>query len=161
MAKTTTRPQASTLDLPSDNEIRIDRTFDAPRDLVWRAWTDAKLLPRWMGPAKYTMTTSQMDVRPGGKYRWVWDVDGQNLVIHGEFVEVDRPRRLVTKEFMEPYPDPSHNVATFTETGGQTTVSLLIKAVNKEARDGMLASGMQDGMDEGYARLDALLKETA
>lgn len=159
MAKATTPTKVSTLKLPSDTEIRIDRTFNASRELVWRAWTDAKLLPRWMGPAKYEMTTSQMDVRPGGKYRWVWDVDGQELVIHGEFVEVEKPRRLVTKEFMEPHPDPTHNVATFTETGGRTTVALLITAVNKEARDGMLASGMKDGMDEGYVRLDALVKD--
>lgn len=152
---------ASTLTLPSDREIQIDRVFDAPRDLVWRAFTDAKLLPRWMGPAQYKMTRSEMDVRAGGTYRWVWDVPPNELVIHGRFLEVVAPKRMVTEEFMDPYPNPSHNVSTFTEKEGRTTVSIVIKVADKESRDAMLATGMKDGMDAGYLRLDGLLRELA
>src|SRR5688500_17095234 len=123
---TTSKP-GSTLTLPSDVEIKIERAFNAPRALVWRAFTDAKLLPKWMWPAQYTMTKSEMDVRKGGKYRWVWNVEGSDLTIRGDFVEVDAPKRIVTKEWMEPNPSPSHNTMTFTEKEGKTTVSLLMK----------------------------------
>jgi len=157
-----TGTHASTLELPSNREIKIDRVFDAPRTLVWRAFTDAKLLPRWMGPAQYEMTTSEMDVRPGGKYRWVWRLDdGQFLTITGRFLEVDRPNRIVTIETMEPSTGESHNITRFTERGGRTTVSILMKLPDKETRDAVLATGMQDGMDLGYVRLDGLLKELA
>jgi len=151
----------SILALPSDTEIRIDRTFNAPRSLVWRAFTDPKLQPRWMGPVQYKMTKSEMDVRTGGTYRWVWDVPPNELVIRGRFDEVSPPKRMVTTEFMEPYPEPSHNTTTFIEKDGRTTVSILMKLPTKEARDAVLATGMKDGMDEGYGRLDSLLKELA
>jgi uncharacterized protein YndB with AHSA1/START domain len=152
---------ASTLTLPSETEIRIDRTFNAPRALVWRAFTDPNLLPRWMGPAQYKMIKSEMDVRTGGEYRWVWSVPPNELVIRGRFVEVAPPKRMITTEFMEPYPEPSHNITTFTEKAGRTTVSIVLKLASKEARDAILATGMKDGMDEGYLRLDGLLKELA
>jgi len=152
----------STLELPSDREIKIDRVFDAPRTLVWRAFTDPKLLPRWMGPAKYAMTTSEMDVRPGGKYRWVWKLDdGQDLTITGPFLEVDRPKRIVTVETMDPRMGESHNITLFAEKARKTTVSILMKLPDKKTRDAVLATGMQDGMELGYLRLDALLKELA
>src|SRR6059036_271715 len=153
---------ASTLSLPSDREIKIDRVFDAPRALVWRAFTNPKFLPRWMGPAQYEMTTSEMDVRPGGTYRWVWRLDdGQDLTITGRFVEVDSPSRMVTVETMDPRMGESRNITLFTEKAGRTTVSILMKLPDKKTRDAILATGMQDGMDLGYARLDGLLKELA
>lgn len=159
MAQRTAAAIPSKLSLPSDREIQIDRVFNASRPLVWRAWTDAKLLPKWMGPAAFKMTESKMDVRKGGTYRWTWDVPPAGMTIHGKFVEVDAPRRMVTDEYMEPFPTPARNVITFTETEGKTTVSVLIKVKDKEGRDAMLATGMQKGMDEGYGRLDALLKD--
>lgn len=157
--KTTTRTP-STLTLPSDLEIQIDRDFNAPRDLVWRAWTDAKLLPKWMGYAAYKMTVSEMDVRTGGTYRWTWDFPPTGLTIHGKFVEVDAPRRMVTDEYMEPSElrDPSRNVTTFAEKDERTTVSILMKLPTKEARDAALATGMKDGLDVSYGRLDGLLQ---
>src|SRR5262245_50887321 len=119
---------ASTLTLPSERQILIERSFHAHRPLVWRMFTDEKMLPKWMGPAQYKMTTSKMDVRKGGTYRWVWDLGGGELVITGRFLEVDPPKRAVTEEFMgdlEGGPG-AHNVMTFTEKAGWTTVSLLI-----------------------------------
>lgn len=159
MSPKTVARTASTLTLPSDTEIRIDRSFNAPQALVWRAFTDPRLLPRWMGPAQYEMTTSEMDVRTGGTYRWVWKVPPSELVIRGRFVEVVPPKRIVTTEFMEPYPEPSHNTLTLTEKDGRTIASIVMKLASKEARDAILATGMKDGMDEGYVRLDALLKD--
>lgn len=160
MAQTARTRTPSTLTLPSDLEIRIERTFDAPREKVWRAFNDPELLPKWMGPAKYKMTTSESDNRAGGDYRWVWDLgDGNELVITGRILDIDEPARAVTAEYMHPFPDPSFNLLVFNEKAGKTTVSIHIAFPNAEARDGALASGMQDGMDEGYARLDALLAE--
>lgn len=154
-------PLASTLTLPSDREILIERAFKAPRQLVWGAFTDAKLLPRWMGPAQYKMTTSEMDVRPGGAFRWAWRIGDGELAISGRFLEVDPPKRIVTTENMSDMPDApgSHNTTTFTERHGWTTVSILIKMPDKASRDTMLATGMKEGMDEGYLRLDALVEE--
>ncbi|MBI2078279.1 MAG: SRPBCC domain-containing protein [Euryarchaeota archaeon] len=159
MAQRTAAATPSTLSLPSDREIQIDRAFNAPRPLVWRAWTEPKLLPKWLGPARFKMTKSEMDVRKGGTYRWEWNVPPSGLVIRGNFVEVDAPRRMVTEEYMEPYPEPSHNTITFTEKDGRTTVSVLIRVKTKEGRDAMLETGMKQGMDEGYGRLDGLLTE--
>lgn len=156
MAQRTATP--STLSLPSDREIKIDRDFDAPRDLVWRAWTDAKLLPKWMGYAAYKMTVSEMGVRTGGTYRWTWDFPPTGMTIHGKFVEVDAPRRMVTDEYMSDLRDPSRNATTFAEKGGRTTVSILMKLPTKEARDAALATGMKDGLDVSYGQLDGLLK---
>ena len=161
MAQKTTTQNTSTLSLPSDREIKIDRDFNAPRPLVWKAWTDRKLLPKWMGPAVFKMTRSEMDLRKGGTYRWTWDVPPAGLTIHGKFVEVDAPARMVTDEYMEPFPDASRNTITFTEKEGRTTVSVLMRLKDKETRDTVLATGMKDGMDEGYGRLDALLKSGA
>ncbi len=157
--KTTTR-RPSTLTLPSPVEIRVERSFDAPREKVWRAFNDPKLLPKWMGPAQYKMTTSHMDGHEGGKYRWAWDLGGgQELVIRGDILAVDKPTRVVTREFMDPYPGYTLNLLVFTESGDQTTATVHITFPNAEARDGALASGMADGMEKGYTRLDALLKE--
>lgn len=152
----------STLTLPSDLEIRVERAFRAPIAKVWRAWTDPTLAPRWMGPAKYEMTTSEFDARDGGKFRWVWPVEGQDLVIHGDVLAIDKPHRIVTREFMEmgePFPGYTLNFLVFSEQDGKTVCATHMTFANKDARDGALASGMKDGMDEGYDRMDALLKE--
>ncbi|HUR67623.1 MAG TPA: SRPBCC domain-containing protein [Candidatus Thermoplasmatota archaeon] len=161
MAHTQAVP-GSTLTLPSDTEILIERSFRAPRALVWRAFTDASLLPKWMGPARYEMTHSEMDVRVGGKFRWVWRLDEGELTMHGTFLEVDAPRRMVTSEHMEPSPTPTHNTFTLTEEkDGRTKVAIRIRVPSQEMRDMMLATNMQRGMDEGYARLDAILPDLA
>jgi uncharacterized protein YndB with AHSA1/START domain len=81
----------------SDREVKIERVFDAPRDLVFRAYTDPGLIPRWWGPGYLTTTVEQMDVRPGGTWRYVQrDPDGNEYAFHGEYREVDPPARLVS-----------------------------------------------------------------
>jgi uncharacterized protein YndB with AHSA1/START domain len=143
----------STLTLPSDTEILIERAFRAPRALVWRAFTDASLLPKWWGPAEVPMTRCEMDLRAGGKFLWAW---GEHPM-PGEFVEVDAPRRLV---YVDTGETPSHITLTFTEEkDGRTLVALLARMPSKSARDEILASGWTEGTQMGYVRLDALLPE--
>jgi len=144
---------------PNDTEIRVERTFDAPRDAVFRAYTDPKLLAQWMGPRKYKMTIERMDVRPGGRWHFTHiDTDGTKYGFHGEFREVVRPERIVQTWNFEGMPGESLQTALFQEHNGRTTVTSIVKFERKEHRDGMLASGMESGMNEGYDRLDELLR---
>src|SRR3989475_9173215 len=93
---------------PNDTEIRIERTFDAPRDLVFRAYTDAKLLSQWMGPRKYKMTIEQMDVRPGGRWHFTHiDTDGTKYGFNGEYLDIIRPWRILPTWNFESIPGES------------------------------------------------------
>lgn len=148
-------PATSNVTLPSDTEIQIVRSFAAPRELVWRAFTDSALIPKWSAPAEYPMTACEMDVRPKGKFRWTFE---GGFTTAGIIHEVDKPRRLVM-ESMDPDPTPELRTMTFEESNGRTTVTIRIKAATKEIRDEMLASGMIEGMGDTYVRLDALIVE--
>lgn len=152
-----TSSTASKLTLPSDTEISLVRSFAAPRDLVWRAFTDPKLLPKWYGPGEPPMTVCEMDVRPNGKFRWAW---GNAFETAGIFHEVDKPRLLVM-ESREPDPTPEIRRMTFEESGGRTTVTMRIKTATPALRDELLASGAIEGMEPTFARLDAFLKAQA
>jgi uncharacterized protein YndB with AHSA1/START domain len=144
--------------LPSDTEILLERAFAAPRALVWRAFTDPKLLPRWMGLPGYPMTLCEMDLLPGGRFRWKFAGEGVAFETQGVIHTVDKPRLLVM-ESMAPDPTPEVRTVTFEETDGRTKVVMRIQAATKEIRDEMLASGMTEGMEVANARLDALLPE--
>ena len=148
----------STLTLPSDTEILIERAFRAPRALVWRAFTDPSLVPKWMGPAEFPMTRCEMDVRPGGKFLYQWGgVQGHQMP--GEFIEVDAPRRLV---YVDTGDTPSHITVTFTqEKDGRTLVALHARMPSKAARDEILATGWSEGTELTYVHLDALLASLA
>ena len=156
MPRHTVAPSASTLTLPSDTEILIERSFAAPRELVWRAFTDPTLLPKWNGLPAFPMTVCEMDVRPNGKFRWSFAGEGAQFTTAGVFHAVDEPRLLVM-ESMDPDPTPEIRTITFHEVGGRTTVVMRIKMATKEMRDAMLASGTIEGMKETFARLDTLL----
>lgn len=143
--------------LPDDTTISYTRTFAAPAERVWQACTDPQVVRTWMlGPSKdTTFEVCDMDIREGGSFRWVWlDPDGR-LEIYGDVLEVDAPRRLVTTEQMggADWP-PTHNVVELTEQDGRTVLTGTIRYPSKEARDGAYASGMADGMDVSFARLD-------
>ncbi|MEA3200967.1 MAG: hypothetical protein QOE90_2395 [Thermoplasmata archaeon] len=143
----------STLTLPSDTEILLERSFRAPRALVWRAFTDPTLLPKWYGPAEHSMTRCEMDLRPGGRFLWAWGAHE----MPGVFKEVDAPRRLVYEDTGE---TPSVVTVTFTEEkDGRTKVAFLARMTSKLARDEILSSGWTEGTELGYVRLDALLPE--
>jgi len=155
---------------PSDREVRVVRSFNAPRQLVWDAHTKPELIVTWMlGPPGWTMPVCEMDVRAGGAYRWRWksQEDGKEFGFFGKFLEVDSPNRLVHEENFDPGDvggampagEPAIITAEFKEVRGVTTLTTTMLFPSKEARDGAVGTGMTDGMEMGYARLDALFAE--
>ena len=152
-------PRRTLLTTPGDTEVRIERTFDAPRDLVFRAYTEPDLLARWLGPRRLAMKIDTMDVRPGGRWRFVHvDEDGTEYGFHGEFLEVVRPERLTQTWVFEGYPEASSvQTAVFTERDGRTTVVSTARFQKREHRDAHIENGMETGVREGYERLDELL----
>ena len=157
--------------LPSEREVKVTRSFRAPKALVYRAYTEPQLIQRWLlGPPGWSMPVCEMDVRVGGRYRWRWrnDQDGSEFGFAGTFREVEPGTRLVHTEAYDPgtvgdgYPSDDAIVrVTFTEEQGVTTVTTLIDFASKEARDAAMATGMTDGMEESYQLLDKLLGGTA
>ncbi len=159
---------------PTDTTIVMTRTFDAPRRLVWDAMTKAELVRRWMFcPPGWSWAACEMDVRVGGQYRWEWNgPDGPlALTIRGVHREVDPPSRIVHTERMEMAPgagpcgpdggppEPWELVATLelTETNGITSMTMTLAFGSRQARDVALKSGMEQGMEAGYAQLDTFL----
>jgi uncharacterized protein YndB with AHSA1/START domain len=146
---------------PSDREIAMTRVFNAPREMVFEAWTTPDLLRKWLlGPPGWEMTVCDIDLRVGGRYRYVWrKEDGAEMGMGGTFREIDRPARMVTTElFDEDWTGGETLVTqTFDEKDGKTTATTLVRYASKEARDGALKSGMTDGVDISYDRLEELL----
>ena len=155
--------------MPSEREVKVARSFKAPKALVYRAYTEPQLVRRWLlGPPGWSMPVCEMDVRVGGKYRWRWrsDQDGNEFGFAGTFREVLPASRLVHTEAYDPgtvgggYPGQDAIVTvSFTEENGVTTVTSLIDFGSKEARDAAVATGMTDGMEQSYQLLDSLLAE--
>jgi uncharacterized protein YndB with AHSA1/START domain len=148
--------------MPDDTSIAYERTFSAPASEVWRAYTDPEIVRTWLlGPDPETaFPVCDMDMRPGGSFRWVW-VDAQGeLEISGEVLEAEEPVRLVSTERMGGSAmggmdlPPTHNVVTFVEADGRTTMRTVITYASTEMRDGAYASGMADGIEAGFDRLD-------
>ena len=144
---------------PGVPQVLTARTFDAPRDLVFRAFTDPDLLVRWLGPRKYTMTIERYEVRDGGTYRYVHADDAGNAFgFHGVFHGEPSPDGFVqTFEFEGAPGHVSMDTLTLEEHDGTTTVRTNSLFQSVEARDAMVQSGMAEGMNEGYDRLDELL----
>jgi uncharacterized protein YndB with AHSA1/START domain len=144
---------------PSDREIRVERIFEAPRERVWAAFTDPEAVPQWWGPRKYTAVVEEMDVRPGG----VWRVthrgpDGEEHRFRGVYREVTPPERLVQTFEWEGMPGHvSVETATLEDLGERTKLVSVTIFHTGEERDSMLESGMEEGMNESYERLDELL----
>jgi uncharacterized protein YndB with AHSA1/START domain len=159
------RQQAPTavVTTPSDREIRIERVFDAPRDRVFAVYTDPELIPEWWGPRGMTATVDRMDVRPGGGWRFVVrGADGGETAFRGTYREVTPPERIVQTFEWEGLPGHvSVETATFEDLGERTRVTTVSTFHTTEERDGMLASGMESGLNETYARLDELLARVA
>lgn len=156
-------PKAGTLTVTasSDCEIVITRTFDAPRSLVFDAWTKPELLRRWLGAqGGWTFAICEVDLRVGGKYRFVWRKPGQpDLGMSGVYREIDAPERLVSTEVFDQswYPGEGLNTLVLTEEEGKTTATLTVRYESKEARDIVLASPMETGLAESYDKLDEIL----
>lgn len=147
-------------DLPT---IRIVREFDAPRERVFRAFTDPDLFARWTGPRSTTTRIDRWDCSTGGNYRYATVHEGQEYCFYGSFHEVRPSERIVQTFTYEDMPDGvSLETATFEDLGGgRTRVAMLSVLDSMQARDGMLASGMEVGVLEGFEKLDEILAEQA
>jgi uncharacterized protein YndB with AHSA1/START domain len=149
-----------TVQTRSDREIVSERTFDAPRERVFAAFVDPELIPDWWGPHGGTTIVDQMDVRPGGAWRYIYrDDNGEEVAFRGVYREVTPPERLAQSFEYEPMPGHiSIDISTFEDLGdGRTKVTTVSQFHTPEERDGMLGSGMEKGMGETYDRLEELL----
>ena len=150
---------------PTDREAVITRDVDAPRGMVFDAHTKPELVQRWLlGPPGWTMPVCEIDLRVGGKYRYVWkNTDGRTMSMGGTFTEVVRPSRVVaTQLFDEDWTGGETIVITdIVEKKGKSTITTTVRYSSREARDAALKTGMTTGMEAGYERLEQLLRETA
>ncbi|MGQ0640504.1 MAG: SRPBCC family protein [Gemmatimonadaceae bacterium] len=146
---------------PSDQEIVVTRVFDAPRQLVFDAFTKPEFIKRWLtGPPGWTFPVCEMDAKLGGAYRYVWrGPDGTEMGMRGVIRQITPPERIVASEVFDEawYPGEAIDTTVFSEQGGKTTLTLTIRYQSREARDRALKSGMDQGMAAGYDRLEALL----
>ena len=152
----------SKLSLPSDREIVGSRIMDAPPELVFKAYTDPELIPRWWGPRRYATTVDKMDLRPGGVWRFVHRAaDGGEYAFNGVYREIVPPKRLVYTFNYEGAPGhEAVETVTFEEAeGGKTRMTDHLLFETREERDGMLNSGMEEGAAETIDRLVELLRE--
>jgi uncharacterized protein YndB with AHSA1/START domain len=153
------RHGSAVVTLPSDTEVLITRVFDAPAELVFRAYTTPELVKQWWGFESSEWLVCEIDLRVGGRWRYVTREDGQEVGFHGEYREIARPHRLVSTEIYEGIPDPGPdggalNIMTLDESDGVTTLQLLVQMPSQEARDMMLESGMEQGLQVAYDRLE-------
>jgi uncharacterized protein YndB with AHSA1/START domain len=145
-----------------EREIVMTRTFDAPRKLVFEAFSKPEYLRRWLlGPDGWTMPVCDVDFKVGGKYRYVWHKGDTDMGSGGVFREIVAPERIVnTERFDDPwYEGESVVTTTFVEKGGKTTVEMVMAFDSKETRDAVLKSGMESGVAVSYDRLDDILAE--
>ena len=148
----------------ADREIVLTRSFDAPRNLVFDAFTKPELVKQWMlGPPGWTMPVCEIDLRVGGKYRYVWrrDADGSEMGCGGIYREIVAPERLVhTERFDDPwYPGESLITTVLDEERGRTTLTATMLYESRDARDGILKSGMESGVAASYDRLARLVEK--
>jgi uncharacterized protein YndB with AHSA1/START domain len=152
---TKNRHGSAIVTLPSDTEILITRQFDAPAELVFKAYTTPELVRRWWGFETSEWLVCDVDLRVGGTWRYVVKDDDYEVGFHGVFREIDRPHRIVSTEVFEGMPDAhSVNTTTFEELDGVTTMTTLVQHTDAEHRDAHIQSGMEAGMQVSYDRLE-------
>jgi uncharacterized protein YndB with AHSA1/START domain len=157
-----TSSQKATVTLPADEQILITREFDAPKHLVYKAWTTPELVKRWWSGKRGEVTLAEIDLRVGGAWRYVMVAHGEfEVAFHGEFREIVPDERIVTTEIYEmpdaePLPADREplNIITFSERDGRTTLTLLVQTADKELRDQIIDSGMEGGMQESMDLLE-------
>jgi len=153
-----------TVEAKGEHELTIRRVFNAPKELIFQAHTECKYLKRWMfGPDGWSLDVCEIDLNIGGKYRWVWKKGDIEMGAGGEYREVARPDRFVaTEQFDDPwYQGEALSTVTFEERDGVTTLTNTMRYISKEARDTVMQSPMQEGLEMGYSRLEILLAESA
>jgi uncharacterized protein YndB with AHSA1/START domain len=148
----------ATVTMPADDQILITREFDAPRHLVYEAFTTPELVRRWWHAKRGEVTACEIDLRVGGKWRYAMVTsDGFEVAFHGEYREIVPHERIVSTEIYEGYPDEEAvNTATFTEANGRTTLAILVQHSSKEARDAHIASGMEAGLQDALDLLEGV-----
>ena len=157
MEKTMMKPL--TVELRGEQEVVVTRGFDAPRDLVWECHTKPELVKRWMlGPPGWTMPVCEIDFRVGGKYLHTWRHPSQGeFSMSGIYREIAQPERIVVNEY---YQDEESRVTqTFAAQGKKTTLTVVMRFASAEKREAAVKTGMTDGMEQGYQRLDEILVE--
>jgi len=164
-----TNLKTAQVSLPSERAVLVTREFRAPRALVYDAFTSPDLVRRWLlGPPGWTMPVCNMDVRVGGRFEWRWrsDEDGSEFGFHGEYQEVDAPTRIRNTETFDPGSlggamGTAMVITEFIDRDGVTVMAITIEYESHEVRDQALATGMTDGMEMGYQRLDDMLSGMA
>jgi uncharacterized protein YndB with AHSA1/START domain len=148
----------ATVTLPTDEQILIRREFDAPKELVYRAWTEPELVKRWWHANRGEVTVAEIDLRVGGSWRYVAVTDdGFEVAFHGEFREIVPNERIVSSEVYEGVPDAETvNTLTLTEVDGRTLLEVLVQHASKEGRDAQIASGMEAGMQDALDLLEGV-----
>jgi uncharacterized protein YndB with AHSA1/START domain len=160
---TAAKASETTFTTPSDREVAMTRVFDAPRALVWDAWTRPEHVPHWMtGCEGMTMPVCEIDLRPGGAWRFVWrKSDGTEMEMSGEYREVAPPERLVSTESWGGDWPETINTLVLSEADGKTTVTQTMLYPSQEARDAALETGMKDGASMSFDRLAEHLRNLA
>jgi uncharacterized protein YndB with AHSA1/START domain len=150
----------ATVTLPADNQILITREFDAPRHLVYRAWTTPELIKRWWGAERAEVLSVEVDLRVGGRWRYVSRTyDGFEFGFSGEYREIVENERLVATEVYEPVPDhEALNTLTLTQSGGRTRLTILVEHDSRQSRDAHLESGMEAGMQDALTLLERVAR---
>jgi uncharacterized protein YndB with AHSA1/START domain len=151
-----TSSRSAVLTLPTDTQIRVTREFDAPKHLVFKAYTTPELVSKWWTAKRGTITACEIDLRAGGTWRYAMNADaGFEVAFHGEYKEVVPNEKIVSTEIFEGAPgDGTVNTVTFTESAGRTTVELLIDAPSKDVRDMIISTGMEDGLQDALDLLE-------
>ena len=156
MAVTSSRK--ATVTLPGETQILIEREFDAPAHLVFKAYTTPELVRRWWHANRGEMTLCEIDLRVGGGWRYVMAAcSGPEVGFHGEYQEIVPNERIVSTEVFEGAPDaPALGTVTFTETDGRTTLSILVEHSSQENRDAHINSGMELGLHDAMDLLEGV-----
>ena len=153
----------ATVTLPADDQILITRQFDAPRQLVYRAWTTPELVKRWWAGKRGEVTLAEIDLRVGGRWRYVMTAHGEIEVgFHGEYRELVDGERIVSTEVYEGAPDgEALNTMTLTEHDGRTTMTILVQHQSQANRDMHVQSGMEGGLNEALDALEQVARSLA
>ena len=147
-----------TLSTPTDREIVLTRVFDAPRRLVFDAFTKPELLKRWFGPRGWSLAVCEVDLKVGGSFRFVLEgPDGKRMGMRGVYREIVSPERSVHMESFDDFPGESQVTTVLVEQGGKTTLTATVLYSSAEVRDAVIKSGMEHGAAESYDKLAELL----
>jgi uncharacterized protein YndB with AHSA1/START domain len=166
---TMTGERKAELTLPTDDQILITREFDAPKHLVYEAWTTPELVARWWTARRGSAKEMEIDLRAGGRWRYAMETsEGQEVAFHGEYREIVPEEKIVSTEVYEGVPGPPEaaevnatiNTATFEEKDGRTLVTILIQCPSPEVRDMIVASGMEDGLQDAFDLLEEVARDS-